>query len=101
MIARNEITSVSMVLPLIRILVVVHAYRQDEEEIRLISARKATRNEKEQYGQFLWEKNMAFQILCEIHMPSILRNRLLYASTQMLSPTSNRWQLKQVFPNRI
>ena len=37
----------------LRILVVVHAYRQDETEIRLISARKATRNERKQYGEFL------------------------------------------------
>ncbi len=35
----------------LRLLVVVHAYRQDENEIRLISARKATRNERKQYGQ--------------------------------------------------
>ena len=37
----------------LRILVVVHAYRQDETEIRMISARKATRNERKQYGEFL------------------------------------------------
>lgn len=37
----------------LRILVVVHAYRQDETEIRIISARKATRNERNQYGEFL------------------------------------------------
>ena len=37
----------------LRILVVVHAYQEDEKEIRLISARKATRNEKKQYGQLL------------------------------------------------
>ena len=37
----------------LRVLVVVHAYRQDENEIRLISARKATRNERRQYGQLL------------------------------------------------
>ena len=30
----------------LRMLVVIHAYRQDEQEIRLISARKATRNER-------------------------------------------------------
>jgi len=37
----------------VRVLVVVHAYRQNENEIRLISARKATRNERRQYGQLL------------------------------------------------
>ena len=37
----------------LRMLVVVHAYRQDENEIRIISARKATRNERRQYGQLL------------------------------------------------
>lgn len=37
----------------LRILVVVHAYRQDETEIRIISARKATHNERKQYGEFL------------------------------------------------
>ena len=37
----------------LRLLVVAHAYRQDETEIRIISARRATRNEREQYGGFL------------------------------------------------
>ena len=37
----------------LRVLVVAHAYRQGETEIRIISARKATRNERKQYGQFL------------------------------------------------
>ncbi len=37
----------------LRLLVVVHAYRGDDEEIRIISARRATRNERNQYGQFL------------------------------------------------
>jgi uncharacterized DUF497 family protein len=37
----------------LRLLVVAHAYRQDGNEIRIVSARKATRNEREQYGQFL------------------------------------------------
>ena len=37
----------------LRLLVVVHAYRKDESEIRIISARKAARNEGKQYGQFL------------------------------------------------
>ena len=37
----------------LRLLVVVHAYRQDETEIRIISGRKATRNERKQYGQYL------------------------------------------------
>ncbi len=31
------------------LLVVCHCYRQDEEVIRLISARKATKNESQQY----------------------------------------------------
>ena len=37
----------------LRILVVVHAYRQDEKEVRIISARKATPKERKQYGNFL------------------------------------------------
>jgi len=37
----------------LRMLVVAHAYRQAETEIRVISARKATRNERKQYGTFL------------------------------------------------
>ena len=37
----------------LRMLVVAHCYRQAETEIRIISARKATRNERKQYGQFL------------------------------------------------
>jgi len=37
----------------LRQLVVAHAYRRNENEIRIISARKATRTEREQYGEFL------------------------------------------------
>ena len=37
----------------LRILVVAHAYRQNETEIRIISARKATRKERKQYGEFI------------------------------------------------
>lgn len=37
----------------LRILVVVHAYRQDEKEVRIISARKATPKERKQYGNYL------------------------------------------------
>lgn len=37
----------------LRILVVVHAYRENEELIRLISARKATKTEAKQYQRFL------------------------------------------------
>jgi uncharacterized protein len=32
-----------------RVLVVVHSYREDEDTIRIISARKATRHERDQY----------------------------------------------------
>ena len=34
----------------LRVLLVVHSYREDDEVIRLISARKATRSERAQYG---------------------------------------------------
>lgn len=37
----------------LRILVVCHAYREEKEVIRLISARKATRNERKQYGRYI------------------------------------------------
>jgi len=37
----------------LRILIVCHVYRQDEKEIRIISARKADRDERKQYGKFL------------------------------------------------
>lgn len=37
----------------LRLLVVVHADRKTENEIRIISARKATKAERKQYGQFL------------------------------------------------
>ncbi len=37
----------------LRLLVVVHAYRQDDKEIRIISARKAVPKERKQYGVFL------------------------------------------------
>lgn len=35
----------------LRILVVCHVYRQGDRVIRIISARKATRNERKQYGR--------------------------------------------------
>lgn len=35
----------------LRVLVVCHVYRQDDHIIRMISARKATRNERAQYGR--------------------------------------------------
>lgn len=34
----------------LRVLTVVHGYRQSDEVIRLISARRATRSERAQYG---------------------------------------------------
>jgi len=37
----------------LRLLIVHHTYRGDEQEIRIISARKATRREGRQYGSFL------------------------------------------------
>jgi len=37
----------------LRLLVVCHAYRESDELIRLISARKATPNERRQYGSYL------------------------------------------------
>lgn len=37
----------------LRLLAVCHTYRRDEMEIRIISARRATRKECKQYGIFL------------------------------------------------
>jgi uncharacterized DUF497 family protein len=37
----------------LRLLVVVHAYREDDEVIRIISARKADPSERKQYAEFL------------------------------------------------
>ena len=37
----------------IRLIVVCHNYREDDMVIRIISARKATKNEQKQYGSFL------------------------------------------------
>jgi uncharacterized DUF497 family protein len=37
----------------LRMLVVCHAYREKDELIRIISARKATTNERKQYGSYL------------------------------------------------
>jgi hypothetical protein len=34
----------------LRVLLVVHSYREDDDVIRLISVRKATRSERAQYG---------------------------------------------------
>jgi uncharacterized protein len=37
----------------LRLLIVCHAYRENDEVIRIISARKATANERKQYGSYL------------------------------------------------
>jgi len=37
----------------LRLLVVIHAYRGEEEVIRIISARKADPSERKQYSEFL------------------------------------------------
>ncbi|MEM6840332.1 MAG: BrnT family toxin [Cyanobacteria bacterium P01_C01_bin.120] len=37
----------------LRVLIVCHVYRQDDEVIRLISARKATKREQQQYQRFV------------------------------------------------
>jgi hypothetical protein len=37
----------------LRLLVVCHCYREDDMVIRIISARKANKNEQKQYGEFL------------------------------------------------
>jgi uncharacterized DUF497 family protein len=37
----------------LRLLLVCHAYRENDEVIRIISARKATPNERKQYGSYL------------------------------------------------
>ncbi len=37
----------------LKILTVVHCYRDDENNIRIISARKSTKNEERQYKEFL------------------------------------------------
>ncbi len=37
----------------LRILVVCHCYRSDDQEVRIISARKATKKERQQYEEFL------------------------------------------------
>ena len=36
----------------LRLLVVCHAYRENDEVIRIISSRKATPNERKQYGSY-------------------------------------------------
>ncbi len=37
----------------LRLLIVCHAYREKEEVIRIISARRTTPNERRQYGSYL------------------------------------------------
>ena len=37
----------------LRLLAVCHCYREDDQNIRIISARKATKKEQKQYGGFL------------------------------------------------
>ncbi len=41
-----------------RILTVIHCYHEEEEVIRIISARKATKNEQKQYRSFRYEKRI-------------------------------------------
>lgn len=40
------------------LLIVCHCYRSNEEIIRLISARKATKNEEKMYGERKYEKRI-------------------------------------------
>ena len=42
----------------LRVLVVCHCYREKDMVIRIISARKATKNEQKQYGSFYHEKGI-------------------------------------------
>lgn len=43
----------------LKVLTVVHCYRDSENNIRIISARKSTKKEEKQYKEFLsWEKSM-------------------------------------------
>ena len=37
----------------LKVLTVIHCYRDDEHNIRIISARKSTKNEEKQYKEFL------------------------------------------------
>jgi uncharacterized DUF497 family protein len=37
----------------LKVLVVVHCMRDEDAEIRIISARKASKNEQKQYGNYL------------------------------------------------
>ena len=37
----------------LRLLIVCHAYRENDQVIRIVSARKATPNERKQYGSYL------------------------------------------------
>lgn len=37
----------------LRVLIVCHAYRENDEVIRIISARKATSSERRQYGSYI------------------------------------------------
>ena len=47
----------------LKILTVVHCYKDDENNIRIISARKSTKKETKQYREFLsWKMNMILQI---------------------------------------
>ncbi len=53
----------------LKVLTIVHCYRDDENNIRIISARKSTKLETKQYREYIsWEKNMILVIQWKIHM---------------------------------
>ncbi len=60
----------------LKVLTVVHCYRNNEGVIRIISARKSTKNETKQYKEFLsWKKSKILANLLKILMQKRSKNR--------------------------
>ena len=74
----------------LRILVVVHCYQEDDEVIRIISARKADRSERRQYSKFLrWRNHTIFRNRLRIRISKNRKNNLPFGLMKTRSTTSS------------
>ena len=85
----------------LRILVVCHCFREEDSDIRIISARKATKGEEDNYWrERIWEKNTISVNPNLTPIQESLSARWRYASTKMPLNTSRPWQLTWECPIR-